>query len=52
MLRVTKKWGHPYKYKPRGNLLLRLSKETGMTIEQVYIQLMSERQQLLSALDD
>jgi len=43
MVRERKKWGHPYQYRPRGTLLERLSQETGMSIDQVYTQLMRER---------
>jgi hypothetical protein len=48
-IQKTKKyWGHPYNYNPRGNLLTRLSRETGMTIDEVYNQLMKERAHLLT----
>jgi hypothetical protein len=40
-------WGKPYIYTPRGTLLLRLSRETGMTINQVRSQLEKEREYLL-----
>jgi len=43
MVRQRKKWGHAYHYIPRGTLLERLSQETGMSIDQVYTQLMRER---------
>jgi len=43
MVRQRKKWGHTYQYRPRGTLLERLSRETGMSIDQVYLQLMRER---------
>jgi hypothetical protein len=44
LVKTKKQWGHPYHYNPRGNLLERLSRETGMTIEAVYIQLLRERE--------
>lgn len=34
-------------YNPKSNLLLRLSKETGLTIDEVYNQLQKERAILL-----
>jgi hypothetical protein len=43
-----KQWGHDYIYNPRGNLLERLSQETGLNIEQVYLQLIREREYLLN----
>jgi hypothetical protein len=49
--RRKKKWGHPYHYSPRGDLLERLSSETGMSIDEVYFQLQRERQYLLSLLN-
>jgi hypothetical protein len=42
------RWGHPYDYRPRGNLLSRLAFETGLSKEQVYDQLLKERHYLLS----
>jgi hypothetical protein len=47
IVRTNKRYGHPYTYNPRGNLLRRLSRETGMTLEQVYSQLMRERSELI-----
>jgi hypothetical protein len=47
---VTRKngrWGKPYFYRPRGSLLERLARETGMTINQVRLQLEKEREYLL-----
>ncbi|MGG6293800.1 hypothetical protein ACQ4M4_05190 [Leptolyngbya sp. AN02str] len=45
--RTHKRFGHPYIYRPRGNLLQRLSRETGMTVDQVYRQLLREREELI-----
>jgi hypothetical protein len=48
---LTKKngrWGKPYVYRPRGYLLERLARETGMTIHQVKTQLEKEREYLIS----
>lgn len=42
------RFGRVYYYKPRGTLLQRLSSETGLSIEDVYNQLMRERNYLLS----
>jgi hypothetical protein len=41
-------WGRPYFYRPRGTLLLRLSRETGLTIDQVRSQLEREREYLIA----
>lgn len=48
---VTRKngrWGKPYFYRPRGRLLERLARETGMTINQVRSQLEKEREYLIA----
>jgi hypothetical protein len=48
---LTKKvgyWGKPYLYKPRGTLLQRLARETGLTIDQVQSQLKQEREYLIT----
>lgn len=39
--------GMPYTYRPRGTLLKRLSQETGMSLDQVFSQLIKERAELL-----
>jgi len=41
-------WGKPYIYRPRGTLLLRLSRETGLTIDQVKLLLEREREYLIA----
>ena len=41
-------WGKPYIYRPRGQLLERLARETGMTINQVQSQLEKERLYLIA----
>lgn len=41
-------FGRPYYYRPRGNLLERLARETGLTKDQVYDQLMKERDEFLA----
>jgi hypothetical protein len=41
------RWGKPYHYSPRGTLLQRLSRELGMSIQEVYQQLQKERAFLL-----
>jgi hypothetical protein len=38
----------PHTYRPRGHLLERLARESGMTINQVHSQLQKEREYLLS----
>lgn len=41
------RFGRPYHYSPRGDLLTRLSRETGWSISDVYSQLLKEREYLL-----
>lgn len=38
------RWGHPYTYRPRGNLLARLAAANNLTKEEVYRQLMDLHQ--------
>jgi len=48
---LTKKngrWGKPYVYRPKGHLMERLARETGMTIYQVRSQLEQEREYLIA----
>ena len=40
-------WNKHYYYEPRGNLLKRLSQETGLTMTEVRNQLIKEREYLL-----
>jgi len=47
MVREKSRFGRPYVYRPRGNLLERLSAETGMTKNAVLRQIARERQQLM-----
>jgi len=47
LTRKNARWGKPYIYRPRGSLLERLARETGMTINQVRSQLEKERQYLI-----
>ncbi|MEG4147888.1 hypothetical protein [Microcoleus sp. Pol12B5] len=47
MLREKSSFDRPYTYRPRGNLLIRLSKELGMPVEEVTRQIARERQHLL-----
>jgi len=47
MVREKSRFGRPYIYRPRGNLLDRLSAETGMSKEAVLRQIARERQQLI-----
>jgi hypothetical protein len=46
LIRKSGRWGKPYDYTPRGHLLTRLANETGLTVEQVWIQLQKEREYL------
>ncbi|MEG5048660.1 hypothetical protein [Microcoleus sp. B4-C1] len=48
LTRKNGRWGKPYKYTPRGNLLKRLAIETGLTVEQVWLQLQKEREYLIA----
>lgn len=47
ILRTAKRFGHSYQYEPRGNLLQRLSRETGMSLEEVRTQLVKEQEYLI-----
>ena len=47
MLKTKKKYGQPYIYNPRPRLLVRLSSETGMTVDETYNQLLKEREIML-----
>lgn len=47
IVKTKKRYGRPYHYSPRGDLLERLARQTGDTIEGVYNQLMKERKILL-----
>jgi hypothetical protein len=47
MVREKCRFGRPYVYRPRGDLLDRLSAETGMTKNAVLRQIARERQQLI-----
>lgn len=48
LTRKTGRWAKPYNYKPRGHLLERLARETGLTLNQVRSQLEKEREYLIS----
>jgi len=45
--RLRKRFGMPYEYRPRGNLLERLARDNDLTKEQVYQQLLRERREIL-----
>ncbi|MBD2090977.1 hypothetical protein H6F67_14065 [Microcoleus sp. FACHB-1515] len=47
LVRKAKKYGHPYTYRPRGDLVTRLMEETGMTYEEVFNQLQKERVEMM-----
>ena len=47
LTRKNGRWGKPYNYKPRGNLLERLAHQTGMTLDEVRSQLEKEREYLI-----
>lgn len=47
MRKAKTHYGRPYEYRPRGNLIRRLSHETGLTPTQVWDRLMEEREYLL-----
>jgi hypothetical protein len=43
------RFGRPYLYSPRGNLLMRLSRELGLSRDAVYSLLMQEREYILKS---
>lgn len=45
--RTKKRGGDPYIYRPRGTLMARLAQETGMSVTEVYRQLLREREVLI-----
>lgn len=47
ILRVRKKWGHPYRYNPRKQLITRLSEQLQMSETEIVEQLEREREFLL-----
>jgi energy-converting hydrogenase A subunit M len=47
MLRIKTRWGKPYEYRPRGNLLRRISKTLNISLEEAYDMLLKEREYLL-----
>jgi hypothetical protein len=47
MLRTKTRWGKAYQYRPRGNLLRRISKTLGISLEEAYDMLIKEREYLL-----
>jgi hypothetical protein len=49
-LRVKTRYGRPYDYRPRGDLLERLSRELGWSKEQVLDKIVEEREFLLRTL--
>jgi hypothetical protein len=48
LTRKNGRWGKPYIYRPRGHLLERLARETGLTLSQVRSQLEAEREYLIA----
>lgn len=50
ILRVRGRFGHPYEYTPRGDLLKRLARDNNMTVEAVYRQLLAERRELIRSI--
>ena len=45
--RAKRRNGMPYNYVPHGNLIRRLSRETGLSIDDVYSRLIEERAEIL-----
>lgn len=45
--RTKRKTGYPYTYNPKGNLLERLARDNGMSIDEARHQLMREREELI-----
>jgi len=52
MVRYRKQWGRRYFYRPRFPLLSRLSSELGMSLSEVYLQILEERDYLLRMMGD
>lgn len=50
MLRTQTKYGKPYEYNPRANVVKRLMKELGMTYTEVLDQIQKERAYLIGLL--
>jgi hypothetical protein len=50
--RQTHRGQQPHTYRPKGTLLTRLARESGMTVEQVWAQLGKEREYLLKQESD
>ena len=50
LMKKTKKWGHPYHYEPRGDLLVNLSKRFNCSKEEAYQTLLRIKMKL-DALD-
>lgn len=50
LLKVSKRYGHPYYYKPRGNLIKRLAAETGKSFDEIFLELMQLRYERLTAM--
>jgi hypothetical protein len=49
-IRQSHKGPRPCTYRPKGTLLVRLARESGMTVEQVWAQLDKEREYLLNTM--
>lgn len=48
LVRQRRQFGHPYTYRPRGNLLARLAAENSISIEEAYRQLMDLRKERIA----
>lgn len=49
--RTKGRFGKPYTYRPRGDLLARLARQNGISVEQAYIQLLKEREVVINRLE-
>jgi predicted amidohydrolase len=49
--KTKKRWGRNYQYRPRGDLLQRLSQETGLSLWEVNEKLKEERREYLENLE-
>jgi len=50
--KTKSRWGRSYQYRPRGDLLERLSRETGLSLWDVRQKLQEEREEYLKALEN
>ena len=47
MAKTKKKYGHPYFYNPRGDILQNIANRFGITIDEAYLDLLKIREEVL-----